>query len=99
MKELEIEGPFSCEETKEKIHRMYIEVRYAKASSGMGDNKSMFWLKKDGKLLKPVDYQDGLLRYFEGTQRTKTLSKSDLNNVLAALNSKKFLCFHLKYPI
>ena len=105
LKEQEIKGPFSCaedvkrfmdscEETK-TIHRMYIEVRYAKASSGMGDNKSMFRLKKDGKLLTLVDYQNGLLRYFEGTQRTKTVTMADPNNVLAALNSKKFFMFPL----
>ena len=62
LKEQEIEGPVfvwgeckkvcgSCEETKKKRHRTYIEVKLAKVSSGMGDNKSMFWLKKDGKLL------------------------------------------------
>ena len=43
LKEQEIKGPLSCtedvkrfidscEETKEKIYRIYIEVRYAKAS-------------------------------------------------------------------
>ena len=106
LKEQEIKGPFSCaedvkrfmdscEETKRTIQRMYIEVRYAKASSGMGDNKSMFRLKKDGKLLTLVDYQNSLLRYFEGTQRTKTVSMADPNNVLAALNSKKFFMFPL----
>ena len=102
-KEQEIKGPFSCAEDVKRfmdscektIHRMYIEVRYAKASSGMGDNKSMFRLKKDGKLLTLVDYQNGLLRYFEGTQRTKALSMADPNNVLAALNSKKFFMFPL----
>ena len=105
-KEQEIKGPFSCAEdvrrfmdscaeTKENIHRMYTEVRYAKASPSMGVNKSMFQLKKDGKLLTSVDYQDGLLRYFQRTQRTKTLSMADLNNVLAALNGKKFLMFPL----
>ena len=30
---------------------MYIEVRYAKESSGFGDNKAMFRLKKNGKKL------------------------------------------------
>ena len=102
-KEQEIKGPFSCAEDVKRfmdscektIHRMYIEVRYAKASSGMGDNKSMFRLKKERKLLTLVDYQNGLLRYFEGTQRTKALSMADPNNVLAALNSKKFFMFPL----
>ena len=67
LKEQEIKGPFSCaedakrfmdscDETNEKIHRMYIEVRYAKNSPGIGDNKSMFWMKKDEKLLTSVDY-------------------------------------------
>lgn len=41
------------EEDKEKIHMIYIEVKYAKASSGMS-NKSMFQLKKDGKLLHHI---------------------------------------------
>ena len=97
-----IKGPFSCaedvkifmdscKETKEKIHRLYIEVRFAEAGPDMGDNKSVFQLKKDGKLLTSVDYQDGLLRYFEGTQRTKTLSMVGLNNVLVVLNGKIWL--------
>lgn len=81
------------EEDKEKIHMIYIEVKYAKASSGMSNNKSMFQLKKDGKLLTSYHYQDGLLRYNESTQRTKTLSMADLSNVLAVLNGKKFLIF------
>ena len=61
----------------------------------MGDNKSIFRLKKDEKLLTSDEYQDGLLRYFEGTQRTKTLSMADFNNVLTALNGKKFFMFPL----
>ena len=56
-----------------------IQVRYSKASSGMDDNKSIFRLKKDVKLLTSDDCQDGLLRYFGGTQRTKTISMADLN--------------------
>ena len=35
----------------------------------MSDNMSMFPLKKVGKLLTSDDYQDGLLRFFEGTQK------------------------------
>lgn len=42
------------EEDKEKIHMIYIEVKYAKASSGMSNKKSMFQLKKDGKLLHHI---------------------------------------------
>ena len=102
LKDEGIKGPFSCaedvkyfmdlcKETKEKIHRVYIEVRYAKAGPGMGGNKVVFQLKKDGKLLISVDYQDGLLRYFEETQRTKTLSMVGLNNVLVVLNGKIWL--------
>ena len=38
----------SCEGTKENIHRMYTEVRYTEASSGMGDLNNvlisiMYW--------------------------------------------------------
>ena len=102
LKDEGIKGPFSCaedvkifmdlcKETKEKIHRVYIEVRYAKAGPGMGGNKAVFQLKKDGKLLISVDYQDGLLRYFEETQRTRTLSMVGLNNVLVVLNGKIWL--------
>ena len=83
----------SCKETKEKIQRMYIAERYAQASVGIGYNKSMFQLKKDRILLTSDDCQDGLLRYFEGNQRTKTLSMADLNNLLAALTGKKFFMF------
>ena len=61
----------------------------------MGDNKSILRLKKDEKLLTSDEYQDGLLRYFEGTQRTKTLSVADFKNVLTALNGKKFFMFPL----
>ena len=61
----------------------------------MGDSKSIFRLKKDGKLLTSDEHQDGLLRYFEGTQRTKTLSIADFSNVLTALNGKKFFMFPL----
>ena len=45
---------------------MYIEVRYAKESSGFGDNKAMFRLKKNGKKLSSGDFQEGLERYFGG---------------------------------
>ena len=61
----------------------------------MGDSKPLPRLEKDGKLLTSYNYQDGLLRYFEGTQKTKTLSMADLNNAQARLNDKTFFIFPL----
>ena len=81
----------SCEESKEKVDRMYVEVRYAKACSGFGDNKAMFRLKKNGKKLSSGDYQDGLERYFEGARAAKSISMADLKNILCALEGKKRL--------
>ena len=65
----------------------------------MGDNKSMLQLKNDGKLAASDNYQDDLLRYFDRTQRTKTLSMVDLNSVMVALNAKKFSMFLTYNPI
>ncbi|XP_066926157.1 uncharacterized protein [Clytia hemisphaerica] len=100
LKSQDIPGPFTCkedvikfmesfEECKEKVDRMYREVRYAKACSGFGDNKAMFRLKKNGKKLSSDDYQDGLERYFEGAKAAKSISMADLKNILCALEGKR----------
>ena len=67
---------------------MYIEVRYAQASSGFGDNKAMFRLRKDGKKLTSEDYQHGLEKYFEGASAATNIYMADLNNILYALEGK-----------
>lgn len=76
----------SCEESPEKIKRMYTEVRYTKACSGLGDNMNFFRLVKNGKKLTCEEYQDGLDKYFDSTKQANSMiSMSDFRNVLGAL--------------
>ena len=100
LKSQQIPGPFtckedvenfmnSCEESPDKVDRMYKEVRYAKASSGFGDNKSMFRLRQNGSRLTSKDYQDGLERYFEGARVATSISMADLKSILSALEGKE----------
>ena len=80
----------SCQESADKVNRMYVEVRYAKASSGFGQNKSMFRLKRDGKRLLSEDYQHGLNTYFEGAEKVNDISMAELQNVIVALEAEAF---------
>ena len=100
MKNYKYPGPFTCKEDvphfmkdckdeKEKIDWLYVELRYAKASSGLGDNKNMFTLKKDGRNLAVKDYVDGLERHFEGEKGVTNISLADLKNILGGLECKK----------
>ena len=80
----------SCEESNEKVNRMYTEVRYAKMCSGIGDNKAFFRLRQsDGKRLSSEMYGDGLIKYFEGTNKTNMITIADLKNVLSGLEGRK----------
>ena len=76
----------SCEESPEKVKRMYTEVRYAKACSGLGDNMAFFRLVKKGKKLTCEEYQDELVKYFDSTnQANSVISMSEFKNVIGAL--------------
>ena len=77
----------SCGVEKEKTEWMYNEVRYAKVSSGFGDNKTMFKLEKDGKKIRVQEYQDGLETHFQGDTEVTNISMDDVKNILWALES------------
>ena len=104
MKNHKYSRPFTCKEDvshfmkeciieskdeKERIDQLYVDVRFATASSGLGENKNMFRLKKGGKNLAVEDYVDGLERYFEWANGVTNISLADLKNTLGVLEGKK----------
>ena len=71
-----------CEESEEKNKRRYKEVLYAKKTSI--PNAAVFGLK-DHKNLSTSDYAINLKSYIDSTRSSKTITISDLCNVLYGL--------------
>ena len=100
LKQQKVPGPFtssnevqkfmsSCQDSKEKNSRLYLEVRYAKESSmSLKRTASVFRLKIGGKNLATDDYAANLCKYFDSAKACSTLTLGDLTNVLTGLKGK-----------
>ena len=97
LKSQTIPGPFtskeevdnfmgSCPNSNDKTTRMYIEVRYARVTAGIGHNMNFFRLVRKGKKLSCEEYQNGLNKYFESVkQSSEVVSMDDFKVVLSSL--------------
>ena len=76
----------SCVESKEKNIRMYKEVRFArKTCLSLKETSSVFRLRSGGKNLPTQVYADNLCQYLDDSTAVTTLTMSDFNNVLTAM--------------
>ena len=72
----------------DRNHRLYVEVRFAKAStSKMKKTSSVFRLKNQHKTLDSEDYVHNLRLYFGCVHSVKRISLSDLSYILTGLNA------------
>ena len=80
---------------KEKNHRLYVEVRYAKNTSlRLNHSDSVFRLRRDNKNLSSEEYSENLKTYLGSARKIKTISISDLSDVIviAKITGKKSTC-------
>ena len=71
---------------KEKNHRLYVEVRYAKNTSlRLKHSDSVFRLRRDNKNLSSEEYSENLKTYLGSARKIKTISISDLSDVIAKI--------------
>ena len=72
-----------------KNTRLYKEVRYAwLTSTSLKPTAAVFRLKRNHKKLESQEYYDNLTSYLSNVRSIKTLTLSDLKNVLHCLANK-----------
>ena len=86
----EIEQYFNSDAPDElKNTRLYKEVRYAwLTSTSLKPTAAVFRLKRNHKKLESQEYYDNLTSYLSNVRSIKTLTLSDLKNVLHCLANK-----------
>ena len=105
MKQQQIPGPFTAaadiktfiesdiEKKKIKQDRLYIEVRYAKAtflSMNTQTANRFFKLRENGKKMAYQVYSDCLLKYLDSSKAVAKVSITDFRDTLGNIQKKVF---------
>ena len=80
-------------EENEKNKRLYVEVRYARASSNtLKKTACIFRLKRNGRSLTTQEYADNLIKYIDDTESMNTLTLAALSTILAQMTGNDGNC-------
>ena len=90
----DVETYLSCDdELKGKQDRLYVEVRYAKATCLSMNTQALnkfFRLRRGGKKLEPQEYADCLKKYLDTSRSMGQVTLPDLQNTLGELEKSFF---------
>ena len=74
---------------RKKNRRIYNEIRYTRLTSlSLKPTSSVFWLERKYQSLETPEYADNLISYLDGARTCRTITLSELSNVLHEISGK-----------